>query len=374
MEAQKIRRYDVDWLRVIVFAILIFYHIGMYFVPWGWHIKSSVTYEGLKWPMLFVNQWRLPILFIISGMGTRFALSYRSGAQFIKERLYRLGIPLLVGIAFIVPPQLYIERILHGEFNGSYISFYVTECFRGIYPEGNLSWHHLWFLPYLLLFSLILSPAFLYLRDHQHARLLRLTNRWLHKKNGLYAFTIPLILIEILVEPFFPITHALVGDWYAILLYSSLFMFGYLFISCQQEFWVAVTVLKKSSVYIGVIAFIVYIAIQTQLEDGLWVHIVEAAIKMINMWAWIIALFGYASMYLNRPGKVLSYCNEAVYPFYIVHQTVQVILCYIFIQMGIPIFLSFLLLTIGTFIFSWLLYEFIIRRQRILKPLFGLKN
>ena len=61
----KIRRYDLDWLRVIVFGLLIFYHVGMFFVPWGWHIKNNEIYGWLRYPMLFVNQWRLPILFVI---------------------------------------------------------------------------------------------------------------------------------------------------------------------------------------------------------------------------------------------------------------------------------------------------------------------
>ena len=94
---EKIRRYDLDWLRVMVFGLLIFYHVGMFFVPWGWHIKNNQTYEWLKIPMAFVNQWRLPILFVISGMGTAYALSFRSAGQFMKERFLRLYIPLAVG-------------------------------------------------------------------------------------------------------------------------------------------------------------------------------------------------------------------------------------------------------------------------------------
>ncbi|MEL7147300.1 MAG: acyltransferase family protein, partial [Bacteroidota bacterium] len=153
---EKFRRYDLDWLRVIVFGLLIFYHAGMFFVPWGWHIKNNEIYRWLIWPMLFLNQWRLPILFVISGMGTYFALSYRSGWQFAKERWLRLGLPILVGMLFIVPPQVYIERVADGDFTGSYLTYWTTIAFEGAYPTGNISWHHLWFLPYLLIFSLLL--------------------------------------------------------------------------------------------------------------------------------------------------------------------------------------------------------------------------
>ena len=151
---EKIRRYDLDWLRVIVFALLILYHVGMFFVPWGWHIKNNEIYSWLRYPMLFLNQWRLPILFVISGMGTAYALSFRSTGQFIKERFVRLYIPLAFGMLFIVSPQVYIERLVNGQFAGSIWDWFSTGVFlQGIYPEGNFSWNHLWFLPYLLVFS-----------------------------------------------------------------------------------------------------------------------------------------------------------------------------------------------------------------------------
>ena len=140
---ESIRRYDLDWLRVIVFGFLIFYHVGMFFNHWGWHIKNNILYSDLRWPMLFINQWRLPILFVISGMGTFYALSKRTGGEFALERVLRLLIPLLVGIVLIVPPQVYFERIANGQFIGGYFEFWPAYAFYGVYPEGNFSWHHL---------------------------------------------------------------------------------------------------------------------------------------------------------------------------------------------------------------------------------------
>ncbi len=307
-------------------------------------------------------------------MGTRYALSHRSGSLFRMERLKRLGIPLLVGLAIVVPPQLYIERVLHNEFVGSYANFYISECFRGMYPEGNLSWHHLWFLPYLLIFSLILSPLFIHLRDQPQSKYIQFGKRILSKKYGLYLFIIPLVCIEIFVEPFFPVTHALFDDYYTILFYAKLFLFGYVWISLKSEFWQSVDQLKNQSFWIGIIAFTMYFIVMTQFDDGLLIHILEAIIKLINMWAWIIVLFGFASKYLNRPSKYLAYCNEAVYPFYILHQSVQIILCYVFIQLNLNSSMTFIGLSFGTFFFSWLLYECIIRRVGTLRPLFGLKK
>ncbi len=161
------RRYDIDWIRVIVFDILIVYHVGMFFVPWDFHLKNNVIIPWFIKPMIFINLWRLPVLFVISGMGTRFAFSKRTGKQYIIERLKRLLIPLIFGILIIVPPQVYLERLSKGENFSSYFNFY-PHFFEGLYPTGNFSWHHLWFLPYLLFMSLVATPLFIYLKKENN--------------------------------------------------------------------------------------------------------------------------------------------------------------------------------------------------------------
>lgn len=371
--ATKIRRYDLDWLRVLVFGLLIFYHVGMFFVPWGWHIKNNVEYEGLQLPMIFLSQWRLSILFVISGMGTRFALAYRSGKVFSFERLTRLGIPLIVGMLIIVPPQVYFERIAYGQFEGTYFQFYFWEAFSGIYPGGNFSWHHLWFLPYLLIYSLLLAPLFLYLRNHPESGFIRFIQKLISKPFGLYFLIIPLFLTEAFLEPFFPVTHALIGDWFTFFNFLILFFYGFLFIALGEYFWKSIDNFKGKALVIGIIAFAALIFIRS-FEDNIYIHFTEAFIKVTNCLSWIIAILGYGAKFLNRKSDLLTYCNTAVYPFYILHQTITVMLGYYMMNWEAGFWLKFLLLSVGTFLFSWLLYEYLIRRVNFLRPLFGLKG
>ena len=159
------RRYNVDWVRVLAFDLLILYHIGCVFASFDFHIKNNVIVEWIEHPMYFLSQWRIPLLFVISGMGTRFALSSNTTTRFITQRAKRLLIPLLVGVLIIVPPQVYFERLVEGNDYGSYFEFYKTIFYTGTYPTGNLSWHHLWFLPYLFLITLVTTPILIFLRD-----------------------------------------------------------------------------------------------------------------------------------------------------------------------------------------------------------------
>ncbi len=368
------RRHDLDWLRVIVFALLIFYHVGMFFVPWDYHIKNNYLYDWLRYPMWFLNQWRLPILFIISGMGTYYALRKRSGSEFTLERIKRLFVPLVFGMIFIIPPQVYLERIAKDQYSGNYLEFWPLEAFNGSYPDGNISWHHLWFLPYLLLFSLVLIPIFLHLKNHPQNKF----NSWLgqivRSPLKIYLFIIPLYLAEALIEPFFDITHALIGDWFTIINYMIMFLFGYLLITVKDAFWVTVEKHGKHFLLAGLVCFTIMLFLVETYEDSYFRHFTEAFLKVANLWSWVLALFGFASKYLNRKSKILQYCNEAVYPFYILHQTIMMVIAYYVMNLEWSLGLKASIMIVGTFVFSWIIYEFLVRRRKYVRPFFGLKK
>ena len=369
---EKVRRYDLDWLRVGVFSLLIIYHVGMFFVPWGWHLKNDIIYPELRWPMLFVNQWRLPILFVISGMGTYYAFSRRSPARYAGERLVRLGIPLVFGMLVIVPPQVYMERLATGAFQGNFMEYISGPAFEGIYPSGNFSWHHLWFLPYLLLFSLLLAKPFRNIKDRP-GKLVAWCRSRLERSWGWLLFLIPLYLCEAFLEPFFNINHALVGDWFALANYGTLFFYGFVLIACGSSFWEHVTRYRKRNFWLGLATFGGLIVLW-QYPDSTLRHFTEAGLKVFNLWTWIFVLFGYAAVWLNRPSRLLSYANRAVYPFYILHQTITVILAYFLMDQDWGFWGEFTLLTLGTFMGCLMLYQFVILPVRLLHPLFGLKR
>src|SRR3546814_14787207 len=90
------RHLGMDWLRIGAFGLLILYHIGMFFVPWDWHVTIAQPLDWVAIPMRLTNSWRLPLLFLVSGYATaaRFAKLCGVGA-FILSRIARLLIPLL---------------------------------------------------------------------------------------------------------------------------------------------------------------------------------------------------------------------------------------------------------------------------------------
>jgi hypothetical protein len=368
------RRHDLDWIRVLVFALLIFYHVGMFFVPWNFHIKNNITYDFLAKPMYFLNRWRLPILFVISGMGTYFSLQNRTSLEFSKERIKRLLMPLIFGILIIVPPQVYIERIAKAQFTGAFFNFWPQHAFTGIYPEGNFSWHHLWFLPYLLLFALVSIPIFLYLKKHPNNHFIKLLKRSVSNPLGLLIFCIPLVLIELFLEPYFPKTHALIGDWYVIAKYWMLFLYGYLLMHIKDTFFTTVIKFRFHLLGMAVLFFTILYVSVWEMPDNEFSWKLEQFSIPLNYWFWILSIFGFGATYLNKAHKILTYANKAVYPFYILHQTITIIIGYFIMNLPWSFLLKFTVMVVGTFLGSWVLYEFAIRPWRLIRPLFGLKK
>jgi cbb3-type cytochrome oxidase subunit 3 len=369
------RRYDLDWLRVLAFGLLIFYHTGMFFVEWEWHIKNNVISEPMEWPMRFVSQWRMPLLFMISGAAVYFALRRRSAGSFAGERFARILLPLAFGMFVVVPPQIYFERLTQGQ-TYNYLGFYPTVFRFEPYPAGSFSWHHLWYLAYIFVYSLVCLPLFRYLLSERgRPRLQRLT-AFFSKPGMVFLPALWLLAGDLVLREYFPEdTHALVDDWANHFKSLSLFLIGFVLVA-HTPFIDVVARQRRVSLGIGLVT-------ATALYARYWVHwpegISEAEVisfrclSFLNGWSWLLTILGFARTYLNFTNPALRYANEAVYPFYILHQTVIIIIAYPMINWQLPVLAKFLLISGGTFAVCWLLYEGLIRRIAFLRPLFGLK-
>lgn len=375
------RRHDIDALRVIAFGLLILYHVGMYYVAdWDWHVKSAYQSETLQLFMGMVNQWRMPLLFLISGIATRFMFRKFSAARFASSRTRRLLIPLLFGMAVVVVPQAYYEAVFRGAVEPGYASFLWHYFTFQPWPDGafagsniGITWMHLWYLPYLLFYSLLFVPVALWLRaggKSFHARLLRIRGPWL-----IVLPVIPLIVYATTLFPIFGgISHTLLDDWYAHAMFFTFFAYGYL-LAADAGIWAEIRRLRWWTLGLAVLAFVLMRipsgALPPRFEDlAQWL---DTPVIMFNRWLWMLTVLGWAHALLNRPYRWLAYANEAVYPWYILHQTITVWIGFHIARHNLGPVLEPIVVLGVTIAGCLLLHEFIIRRNRWLRPLFGLK-
>lgn len=367
------RRFDLDWLRILAFAFLIFFHVGMlYTANWGYHVKSQYLSETLESIMLLVNPWRMPVLWMISGIAIRFILAKVSLARFITIRSYRLLLPLLFGILVIVPPQLYYEMAQNGDMSLSYWSFY-SQFFDLDNPIfANYSpgiWHHidvnhLWYLRELWTFSLYLIFLLPLLNWHRFYKSID----WLAELNGyllVAIITLPIFIIQLTVDD----NRELLG--------FTFLLYGYL-IGWQKRIWQR---LKANTTRLLLASLICYVAlvifynlvwtVKTD-ETNQFILAIGTLVHSFERILWVMTLLGLAHRFLNKSSRYLNYFNQAVYPYYILHQTIIIAVGYEIssFQFG-PVFEP-LIVILATFAICGLSFE-VIRRVDWLHPFFGLK-
>jgi glucans biosynthesis protein C len=357
-------RYDfLDWLRVIAIFALLFYHTGMLFVGWDWHIQNAETLSSLEIPMAIAHRLRMPLLFVIAGSGLWFAMKDRSGRMVMRERSRRLLLPVGVGVFLIVPPQLYFERLFRGQWHGGYLDFMLHRVFQfQPYPQGNLSWHHLWFVVYLYAYVVILLPVLLWWRE-------RGTN--IRPSAWLYLLAIPMGINEALLKPLFPEAHNLVADWYVFNHYLLLTVYGFLIASMDGAWdWIATQRRKALAVAVSTIVVLVPL-----IKLGIFKQDTALDSVIANAFTWIsiLAMLGYGRVHLSFENALIRWARDASYPIYILHQTLIIAIGYFVIQQPWSAGLKYWIVLIGTLISCVAIYELCVRRFAITRVIFGMK-
>ncbi len=376
------RRYDLDWVRVLAFGLLILYHVGMFYVAdWDWHIKSANPSEWLQNLMYLTNPWRMSLLFLVSGMAMRFACESLRASQLVAIRNRRLLLPLVFAMAFIVSPQVYVELKVKEGLSQDYLSFMATYLNMGTdaFPDhqhgplGLWTWNHLWFLAYLWVYTLVFAML--------KPRLDRLAQRWeVAALPGWALIVLPvamLLVYRLTLLQAFPPDHSLTSDWYNHARYLSFFFGGYL-LAKSTAFWsftrrhVWNLLAAAMSCYVGILLYInEALPGQALVAEPLLTFLIRILVSF-DQWLWIVALLGLAQRYLNRDSRVLSYMNEAILPWYILHQSLTVVIAYGLSELMLPQLIEAALLIAGTVVGCALGYE-LIRRVRLMRLLFGLK-
>lgn len=362
------RKYEIDWLRIILILSVFLFHVGMIFNSWDWHIKNDQQYPGLRWIMAFLHYWRMPMLFFISGIGTYYALGKRKIGQYLFERHNRLLVPLFFGIFLLVPIQVYIERI---DQYPSIFNFYL-HMFEGTYPKGNFSWHHLWFLVYLFTCSLFAVPFILFYKSKHSRRFKIFIDKLVKTRFGLAYFAIPILISQMILRPFFPEeTHAFVDDWAFLTQDFLYFIFGFILFSNGNLSIQFYKQRHRMMILAGTFTAFMFLSllIKSDIKWDIW-----SVNSILFSWFLVCSIIGYSQSFLRKDNIFRKIGNEMIYPFYLLHQPVIIFLGYFIIQFQIHDFMKFLVVLISSFIFTIAIYFLVIRNNKYLRIIFGVKK
>ncbi len=375
MEIKHIqRRYDLDWLRVLAFTGVFFYHCSRFFNTAGWHIKNAATSGIIDIFTGIFDLFGMPLIFAVSGASIFFALRPHGATRFLRERVLRLLVPMAMGILVLAPPQVYLDRLTHGKFSGTFFAF-IPQYFQ----LANFSWDgvHLWYLEYLFVFTLGLTPLFIWLKQPSGQRALKYLSRFSQQTGAIFLWAVPLALVSILVDPFGVIKPAPSEAFLRLVMFPLYLVYGYL-IFADDAIQQAIIRHRRASLIVSLVGSIIPPLVALGLTEWGWkfdlpTYALLMSLASLLIWSYLLAAFGYGMRYLNVYRPPLTYANEAVLPFYILHQPVILILGYFIVPLPLPILAKYLVIAPLAFGITLGLYEYAVRRVNLVRRIFGLK-
>lgn len=333
----------MQWLRVVGMLFVFAVHAAEPFNPWdSWHIVSPERSKWLGELAFFPAPWVMPLFMLLAGESAWYALEKRSSCAFARERLLRVGLPLVAGILVLVPPQVYLERRLRGEFAGSFVDFY-PHFFDGIYPQGNLSWHHLWFLVFLLVFSLAALPLLGWLRAPGGRRLMARLGAAFDAPGGLAWLLLPAAALRAFIGVAFPRVPWLAYDWSNRGLLLPAFVAGFVLAGeprvrrAVDRRWrtaLALAVALSAALCLWAWPGEVLSRLPSPRSAG---GLLLAGGYGVAAAAWLVALIGGTHHLVRGESEALSRASELAYPFYVLHHGVIVAVAFVVVQWRAPL-------------------------------------
>jgi hypothetical protein len=383
------RVYFLDWLQVLaILGVFIFHAIHPFDDLADWHIKNVEKSVLATFYAGFFNLWGMPFFFLMAGATSWFSLLRRTANLYARERVQRLLIPFIIGTLVLTPVQAYFELAHKGYWQGgSFVEFVLSSEARSYFyteyhtltfgPEifGAIG-YHLWFVAFLFVFSLIALPVFTWLKRESGKRNTASIARLAELRGGLLIFVFPLILIRLILQPYFP---AYTG-WTDFTFMLIFFIYGFILIS-DERFKGAIRRDWWMHLILGIACTLFFFSVAAGVPVGEWMYspgtpgfYVSWILHSINAWCWTMFFFYVGMRFLDFTGVQLKYSREASYPFFFFHQPVIIFIAFYVVQWqaGLPI--KMLTVVLGSFVLILVIYELFVRRINPVRTLFGMSR
>ncbi|PIY97147.1 MAG: hypothetical protein COY66_01060 [Candidatus Kerfeldbacteria bacterium CG_4_10_14_0_8_um_filter_42_10] len=365
------RRYDLDWLRVLVIFMLIPFHVAVIFDLGGeYYLRNSEHSVVLSAFTDSVGAWGMPLLFFVAGASAWFALQKYNAGRFIKERLFRLLLPLVLATVTLAPVLGYFGYLHNVGRSVSFWEYYPT--FYSFSPsditgyQGHFTPAHLWFVLFLLVLTMMALPIFRLLNREKGKRFAGRLAGFFSKPGAM--FILPVFTV-FFIDGWPELADRNVASFFLYLIIGFLFM-------AQSRFQETIDRQKYTLLALSVFSGIIFILLQSWGEYQSGITLGSMAYDFLaDFYAWvsILTLFAFSRAFLNRPGRAVRYAGPASYPVYLIHMPIVVAIGYYVIQWPAGIFTKYAVIVISSFIATFLVYDLLIRRMPLIRWLMGVK-
>jgi len=383
------RRDDVDWLRVFATYMLFPFHVAMVFNPAPfYHVRNDELSTVAMIFCGFVGLWHMPLFFLLAGWSLARSLRGRGRGGVVRERLLRLGVPLVAGCVLLMPAIKWVELRsgLDANADGLFIAPKWQESFRTIFPRGlpeqaepftqgflefvpqfftdplRFTWAHLWFVAYLLTFTLLYLPLI--------ARLAAANDRLrLESRAWVYAPAVLLGLIQVVLRPYWPGLQNLIDDWANFAYYTTYLFCGALLASQPSLEALVAAEWRRALGVAGVTTLVLLAGVLGVFQSAP----VMLAGSGLAGWCFVVALLGAGRQYLAWSSPLQRWLVESAFPVYLLHQSAIVLLGYWIVALPLGFGAKLALLLAGSVAATLAVYELLVRRFTVPRFLCGMK-
>lgn len=344
----QVRKHYLDNIRWLCILLLIPFHAAM---AWnGWEDNYIWFYENkvLSSFVIFISPYFMPLLFVIAGMSTKYALNKRTNKQYIIERVNKLFIPLVAAIVTVVPVMSFFADKYHNQYKGNFIQHYKVfftnmSDFTGY--DGYFTPGHLWFLLYLFIISL-LGLGIITVQKRKFSKLTF--------KNIPY-YVLPLLLIfPLIMNRILNFGGKSIGEDFA------LFLLGYYVLSEEN---VMEIMSRFRWFYLAVTVVCDVIMTYLFVWEGHRSEIILTALQIVSLWFGVLGIIGLAKGAFNINNRFTRYMSRNSFLIYIFHFLWLVLIQYMISKIELNIVIAYLVSIFGTLILTILTCEIIRRPQ-----------
>jgi surface polysaccharide O-acyltransferase-like enzyme len=384
---------ELDVLRTVVVVGLVFFHAALVFdTNDDFYVKNDHTTEVTTYLAALAVVWAMPSLFMVAGLGTWYSLQHRGAGGFLRARLLRLGVPLVVATVTIVPVPVWFRLRGDPDYHQSYLQFWPT------FFDARLDWSdfpfmlegerfetgHLWFVELLVSFSVVLLPGLLWLRSDRG-------RGWVSREPGRAGGTVTLLLPALplaVVGAALPLEEdiAVWNRWS----YLVFFCYGAL-LAADPRLPAALAGYAGRAATAGLPVFVTALWLLAARDAGAGdpfvdhdpVSVAARVCFGVAGWLWVAAIVGLLARHRRRPPRragavggrlrwLFGYLDEAALPFYVLHQPILVAIAFYVVRTDLPALGKYLLIVAVSLAVILLVYDVGVRRTAPTRWLFGL--
>lgn len=430
------RRPELDAIRTLVVVGLVFFHSALVFdTRDDYYVKNAETTDATMIGAGLGVVWAMPMLFLIAGLGSWHSLRRRGPGGFARERLLRLGVPLVFATLTLIPLPQWIRLRADPGYHESYLSFLPRFFevrlepaeFPFVLQGEHFETGHLWFVVLLLAFSLILAPV-IRLLPRERGRMIRdrLAETVARRRGAILLPAVPLAVISALLG----LEEGYAG-WHR-WAYLLFFLYGFVLAS-DERFRAAMRRDAVPAAVLGVLLFLVGMpAFMGAGESGGDPFTDMTALSIGGRtlygaagWCWVVAILGLLDRRRRRPapepmpvpvlaltpdpdpssdrdlnpdpglnrdrdrnpdpgrdegprgglgGRLYGYLAVGALPLYILHQPVVVSVAYGVVGWDAPMLVKYLVIVAISLALTVAAYDLLVRRTRVTRFLFGMRG